>query len=621
MRRFLAPGPSSGRPSFARAFLPPSSPPPGQPSPSGCVALVDIISHRGSGNPKDVLSRGLAARFGGSNRDYLVADFIPPSLAIFFPSWAVRESAIHRSPFLFEDIEFKISNWTEVGELGRGHLLHKASVKLHRWPILCWNADDVRSAVSCFGELWEIDPLSERRMDVSFFRVKIRCQDVHAIPESLHLMVADRRFIIPIEVESWEDADPILMSEEMDHRLGLVTAEAQERFINRTGFSSIPARGEQGWSRAPHVDRGCSYPRQERVLPTPFQERAPPCPRRERSPVAGEVLNLNGASPTQLSRLDLSDKAAPTPYSDGDRTMPTAPTPSSDGDRSMPTLPSFGVSSGSPVITSCEPVVPFGPSRPGGQAIARSDFVGLVPVPPSATGGLTSLDHCSEASCISAGQVLACSTNPPAAPGGPLCLAFNTFGSDPILPSSPSSGPPLVSSLVSSSTMQIVIPAPPCPSPSGAEASCAPFKLSSSRRSLRLASKNKGIFKNSFQRAQDLRRSQLSSVPSPSARIATEELATPTDGSPPSRIAKEDMAAHAADPPSATANPPSTAVKAGPPSAITPECPRSRDPDLPLSVEEIQKIMISCGILVNDGCSSTELGSLLQGAGKGKAIA
>ncbi len=53
-------------------------------------------------------------------------------------------------------------------------------------------------------------------------------------------MVEDRRFNISIEVEEWEEADPILLGEDLDHRLGLTTTEAQNAFIHTTGFTSIP---------------------------------------------------------------------------------------------------------------------------------------------------------------------------------------------------------------------------------------------------------------------------------------------------------------------------------------------------------------------------------------------
>nr|CAD1830159.1 unnamed protein product [Ananas comosus var. bracteatus] len=164
-------------------------------------------------------------------------------MAVFFPNWVVRESAIGRSPFRINDICFHFSNWVEVGEKERGHLHHKVWIRLHHWSILCWNEEDVKAVVCNFSKLWKIDTISERRLDVSFFRLRIRCQNVRNIPAIIHLMVEDRRFLVPIEIESCEKANPILLGEDLDERLGLDTIEAQEGFIRQIGFSSVPALG------------------------------------------------------------------------------------------------------------------------------------------------------------------------------------------------------------------------------------------------------------------------------------------------------------------------------------------------------------------------------------------
>nr|CAD1831501.1 unnamed protein product [Ananas comosus var. bracteatus] len=231
--------PSSNCPNSISAFLPPRAPSAGHPFLLACIAKVDFVGPH-DGNVKEVLSRGLAARFGGSSRDFSVANLHASTMVVFFPNWVARESAIGRSPFRFDDFVFRFSNWLEPWELARGHLQYKAWIRLHHWPILCWNKEDVKAAVSGFGELWDIDPLSDKRVDVSFFRVLIRCQHVRCIPESLFLMVEDRRFSIPIEIESWEEANPILLGEDLDGRLGLVTADAQESFTRQAGFHSIP---------------------------------------------------------------------------------------------------------------------------------------------------------------------------------------------------------------------------------------------------------------------------------------------------------------------------------------------------------------------------------------------
>lgn len=96
-----------------------------------------------------------------------------------------------------------------MGEIQRGHLTHKEWICLLHWLPLCWNAEDVKAAISGFGELWDIDPLSDRRNDVFSFRVLIRWHSVLHIPEMLNLMVDERYFRIPIKAESWEEANLI----------------------------------------------------------------------------------------------------------------------------------------------------------------------------------------------------------------------------------------------------------------------------------------------------------------------------------------------------------------------------------------------------------------------------
>nr|CAD1842710.1 unnamed protein product [Ananas comosus var. bracteatus] len=52
--------------------------------------------------------------------------------------------------------------------------------------------------------------------------------------------------LCPIEIESFEEARPILLGEDLDHHLGLDSLEAQEGFIRQTGFRSVPAYRNQG---------------------------------------------------------------------------------------------------------------------------------------------------------------------------------------------------------------------------------------------------------------------------------------------------------------------------------------------------------------------------------------
>lgn len=188
------------------SFLPSRPPPTTLPSLAGCVALAETRGQL-KGTAKEILSRGPAAWFGGSSREYLVANFNTSSMAVFFPNWVVRESAIGRSPLRFEGTNFFLSNWVKIGEMEKGHITHKAWIWLHKWSILRWNVEDIKAAVSGFGELWNTDLFSDRKTVVSFFRVLIYCRDVLTIPEAIVLTVDDRRFRIPIEIESWGQAN------------------------------------------------------------------------------------------------------------------------------------------------------------------------------------------------------------------------------------------------------------------------------------------------------------------------------------------------------------------------------------------------------------------------------
>ncbi len=59
-------------------------------------------------------------------------------------------------------------------------------------------------------------------------------------------MVDDHYFRVTIEVEEWVDAEPILLGEALDLRLGITSREAQNDFILRSGFSSIPVAALEG---------------------------------------------------------------------------------------------------------------------------------------------------------------------------------------------------------------------------------------------------------------------------------------------------------------------------------------------------------------------------------------
>ncbi len=211
-------------------FLPAPSPPKnGSSFLPGCVARVELGGHA-AGVLSSALPSQLASFFGGVPSDFKVANFSASSSAVFFPNWVVRESAIARSPLCFDGASVHFSNWVEPGEVERGQLRQKAWVRLIGWPIRCWGAAEVRAAVSSFGELWEIDEATSELRDVSCFRVLVHCGDVASIPSSISLWIEDRRYRVSVVVDSWEAADPILLREVEDRRLGLLSREDQDRF-------------------------------------------------------------------------------------------------------------------------------------------------------------------------------------------------------------------------------------------------------------------------------------------------------------------------------------------------------------------------------------------------------
>ncbi len=237
---------ASGRPISASALLDCSQSPSGVLALAGRVALVEALSQHPE-RSLAFLPQGLAARFGGSCADYKVAPLKLGRAAVFFPNWVARESAISRSPIQLEEQHFRFTSWVEPGEGDRDLLIHKVWIKLHNWPIIYWNTEDVRAAVSSFGALWEVDENSKSLREVSFFRVLIRCRHYRSIPKTLLLSVEDRRFSVRVEIDSWVDAEPILLSEAIDRRLGLDSVEAQANFIRCSGFgSSAPYGGAQG---------------------------------------------------------------------------------------------------------------------------------------------------------------------------------------------------------------------------------------------------------------------------------------------------------------------------------------------------------------------------------------
>ncbi len=219
-------------------FLPAPSPPPrGQLPPSSCVARVEVGGHDPGALMASLPSK-LAIHFGGLASAYKVSSYPDTALAVFFPSWVVRETAVGHSPLWLDGISLRFSNWVEPAECARGHLHHKAWLRLVGWPLLCWSEGDVQAAVSCFGELCDVDEESTAMSGISSFRVQVRCSDVSAIPSALALWVEDRKFLIQVVVDSWEAAEPILLGEVTDRRLGPETLADQDKFLASLGPSA-----------------------------------------------------------------------------------------------------------------------------------------------------------------------------------------------------------------------------------------------------------------------------------------------------------------------------------------------------------------------------------------------
>ncbi len=349
---------------------------------------MEALDHEGS-DFTDVLARGLVDRFGGASGDYKVARASPPRMAVFFPNWVARESAIARSPLRLENRSFRFSNWVEAGELGRGRMLHKAWIKLHHWPIACWHKDDVLAAVSSFGALWEMDADCEALKEVAFLRANIRCRNFRDIPRELHLFVEDRSFVIPVELESWEETNPILLGEDMVRHLGLETAEDQDVFIRSSGFADFKVGGAAGNSRLQSRDgvpgetsqspseMGLARPerlpdRDTKAFLNPLvssaTQRSETGSRIGSDPVRGEVTHvLRSGTPDPVSNLLCSPFCA-----DGPSGLPGSSPPLSDliwpplGPRPSPLVDLGPSSSAKP--SSCLGPAPASPALSGGPA-------------------------------------------------------------------------------------------------------------------------------------------------------------------------------------------------------------------------------------------------------------
>ncbi len=463
---------------------------------------------------------------------------------------------------------FRFSNWVEAAEVGRGLSSHFVWLKLHGWPVLCWNTEDVRAAVSGFGALWEVDEASESRRDVSSYRVQVRCRDVRAILESLSLFVEDRRFIIRIEVVSSAVAPPILLGEATDRRLGLDSADAQAAFLKSSGVAGVPAGdGSRGGAPAGVIGRS-------------FSERP------VAAPEGGSFLNPWAFLPLP-------------PYSGDVQLLPSAACTAPDTSLSLRASGGVVPAVGSPPVLSpplgaeaASSSVRAGPSLGGGPDISCGG-------PPLGNSSLAACVVCSPPSA----QLDSLLGPRPFLVGssslglGDTCLVDSSsqlaqsdslLGPRTLLVGSSSLG--LANTGLVDSSSQLVQSDPPSgvgssqPSLSGPLVSSRPASASHlpPRKSIRLASKLKGNKLPCLKRAQVLRSKNLSFA-SASLRAGAAPLP------PPASVASP---VHAPAPAGATPIPPSVA-----PGGRAVVAGTDRDPAAPLSADEVALIKASCGIL------------------------
>ncbi len=527
-------------PSFA-AFLPPRQLSPGLTPLLGRAALAECLCPT-AGDPAAALTKGLAAKFGGSSSDYKVAPLTAPTMAVIFPSWVTRESAIARSPLRVDQLSFRLSNWVEAGEIGRRHLLHKVWIKLKHWPLLCWNKEDVLAAVSGFGQLWDVDEACEEGRELSFFRVNIRCQHYQLIPKVIHLHVEDRRFSIPIEIESWDRAAPILLGEGEDRRLGLTSVEEQETFIRTSGFSDFNS-GREARSARPPTLAGAPAPefRRQPVVPRPSLDRRSP---RGKSPAFGPLV------PPSSSRSLGGSLTAPATFGGDDNMQQSA---LETGVSSLPDAQLDVPPDSSPTLLSLADWPPLGPG-------------------PSHRGGCgPPLWARPPPSCAPSSSSAPLATDGPPLAAQPSSLVDpSPEGSSPPSqpsPSSPSGSSPILDSLLLTPGLDRHL-------------RC---KRSSLRRSIRLASKYRGNNLPSLLRAQALRCKKLRPPCSAAMSRPPQPSSQAVPPSPPS------SPAGVGRPPA----PPRSSSARGRQGGSLGE----RPPSLPLSPEEVDRIKVACGIV------------------------
>nr|CAD1834468.1 unnamed protein product [Ananas comosus var. bracteatus] len=279
----MEPGPSADRPRTADAFLSCPPPPARQPSLSGTVAKVDIASLRPD-FVREVLPGGLVARFEGSSRDYKVASFRASAMAVFFPSWVSRESAIGHSPSGLRVLFSIFPTRRKWGNL-RGDIFTTK------------RGSDSYTGRSCAGT-----------------RKTSKLQSLGSASSGRWILSAKGGMTSPsseLGFGAKEDANPILLGEGLDEHLGIETMDTQEAFIRQTGFQSIPSSRPRERPRESFrnpLPRDYSGVRRRPMMPGPI--------RWERRPDSGTISNPVLSASTSLQPFRASPVALPVANSD-----------------------------------------------------------------------------------------------------------------------------------------------------------------------------------------------------------------------------------------------------------------------------------------------------------------
>lgn len=404
-------------------------------------------------------------------------------------------------------------------------------------------------------------------------------------------MIEDRCFTIPIEIESYEEARPIFLGENLDDQLGLTTIEAQDDFSRQTGFRSVPPSRS---SRPPSaVRRGSDrpYPTGRRGAPTQSNQlTALPhldlgwrpvggslkessvvvAARRSRSrgrcraPTGGQSSNLNS---NHVPLCDLPGRCSPDPAlgSGAARDEPIEALAFQGPTRQGSLGPR----------PPCPPLTPIGPPESVRPSLGHPILPSTTPEA-SSTVVLPSAAR-SPASLADPVRIPSVGPSDTDAPSAELCLTPPTEMLS--APTSCVAGSPLASGTRCTSSLVR-----------------STGKLLCYRRSLRLAAKYKDFKSSSLQKAQDLKCKKINLALPASTMLGL---------SPSISSADVDPAPTSIPPPKVTSHVPGGL-----------ECtdPKDRNHDTPLTTDEILHIKTICGISVLE-VSRVSPGQMLAASG------